>query len=155
MLNIKESTVSMKKKGLFSAPLVKLKSPHGTLLICYMLIKYTITILYASQTTETTTKDSKKSRRKKVKDMGGEGSSRRSRTTQESDSLSETRSLISCDSEFVEGEASLQKKDSLSQGSGSKTQKSKGRNKRSLLQKYRYHCNSAKISKIYNHVLNK
>ncbi|TYG46804.1 hypothetical protein ES288_D11G285700v1 [Gossypium darwinii] len=141
MLNIKESTVSMKKKALFSAPLVKLKSPHGTLLICYMLIKYTITILYASQTTETTTKDSKKSRRKKVKDMGGEGSSR--------------RSLISCDSEFVEGEASLQKKDSLSQGSGSKTQKSKGRNKRSLLQKYRYHCNSAKIIKIYNHVLNK
>ncbi|TYI76400.1 hypothetical protein E1A91_D06G074100v1 [Gossypium mustelinum] len=74
------------------------------LLICYMLIKYTITILYASQTTETTTKDSKKSRRKKVKDMGGEGSSRRSRTTQESDTLSETRSLISYDSEFVEGE---------------------------------------------------
>ncbi|XP_052489423.1 CRIB domain-containing protein RIC7 [Gossypium raimondii] len=58
----------------------------------------------ASQTTETTTKDSKKSRRKKVKDMGGEGSSRRSRTTQESDTLSEAGSLISCDSEFVEGE---------------------------------------------------
>ncbi|KAK8493978.1 hypothetical protein V6N12_035143, partial [Hibiscus sabdariffa] len=55
----------------------------------------------SNQATESTSKEPKKGKRKKVKELGGEGSSRRSRAT-ESDTISETGSQMSYASDLIE-----------------------------------------------------
>ncbi|KAE8730629.1 hypothetical protein F3Y22_tig00002919pilonHSYRG00281 [Hibiscus syriacus] len=57
----------------------------------------------STQATESTSKEPKKSKRKKVKELVGEGSSRRSKAT-DSDTFSEAGSQFSYASDLIEGD---------------------------------------------------